>query len=237
MAKHIGRPMGTYATIRTGRLMGLEDQDPAIECLAACLRRFLAPYRDKPLLIAGLGNAELLYDSLGPRVVRRVPAQFISAMDTPCMFQTVSLLTPGTLWQTNTSTATMISGVAQAIHAACVLLIDTSSVTRFEDMSSVIGVTSGGLKLSRRGELWTQDDLKVPLLAITVPLILSVPAKTVHMLHLNADPEGVMLTDINLAEDMRAAVSILSQAILRTAYPELELAAVHEIAKILQSDD
>lgn len=223
MALQMGKPIGGYAAIHTGRLKELTNQEPAVECLAECLRRFLEPYLGKKLLIAGVGNADLVHDRLGPEVVRHIPAYLLSEGKVPCAFESVSLLIPGVRYYTNVNTGTVISGMVRAVDAACVLLIDTSAAVSFERMSETIELSSGGLKLEGSGEWLTEEVLGVPVVAVSVPLLLMISPVVVRMMKLKTAKDGILLMDTNITEDLKTAVTVASGGILRVLYPELDL--------------
>lgn len=231
MARHMGRSMGKYTTIQTGRLKELCDWNPAIECLAECLRRLWQPQPGKPLLIVGMGNRDYIWDSLGAEVAKNIPAYLISQMETPCVFDSVHVLTPGTQWQTNIDYIKIISGMAQVLDAAQVLLIDACGVSHFEEMSSVIYLSTGGLKAAGSGRELTREAIGVPLLVASAPLLLAILPETVKMLHLKVDEDGIFLMDTHLAKDYAAASAILSQGILRALYPELDLEELRQLVQ------
>ena len=221
MARHLGRPVGTYAAIHTGRLKDLGDWRPAANCLAECLGRLWAPWQGGRLLIAGLGDEGCIHNCLGPRVVRHIPR--IAAFDTPCVFRSVSRLVPGTREQTDTSIGTVLSGMVQAVEANCVLLIDTESTAQLEDVAAGVELSTGGLSSSGGGEILSPEILDVPILAICVPLLLHIPPKTVNMLHLHVDREGVVLMDTHIGKEVQTAATVISRGIVQALYPERDL--------------
>lgn len=223
IADHLGQKVGQYATIYTGRFSELEDIKPAVECLAECLNRFLAPFRDKPLLIVGIGDASSAFDELGPKVIRCIPAYMFSSLHVSCAFESVALLAPGTAAQNNVSTAAVISGMVQAVKPSCVLLIDVNCTSDLENFSSVIHLSTGGLSISGSGEDLTPDILGVPVLVITAPLVFSISPETVKLMRLSTDENGVNLAGTGITQEMEITVSIISNGIIRTAYPDLDL--------------
>lgn len=233
MARHLNSPMGQYVSIDTGRLGKLKDRNSAIECFAECLTRFLEPFRGQNLLVVGIGNADDFFGSLGPQVLRHIPAYLLSEAGASGMFKTVSLIAPGTNAQTNIDTDKLISGIAQTVGAACVLFINVSVTTSLEDVSSLISLSTGGLKLIGSGKLLTEEELGLPVVTVNAPLFLSIPPKTVNMLHIRVDKEGVCFADTNVTADIKCAVNVISNGILRTLYPELGLAELREIAEII----
>lgn len=223
IADHLGQKVGQYATIYTGRFRKLKGIKPAVECLAECLNRFLAPFQDKPLLIIGIGDANSAFDALGPKVIRRIPAHMFSSIHISCAFESVTLLAPGTAVQNNISTAAAISGMVQAVKPSCVLLIDVNCTSAPENFSSAIHLSTGGLSISGSGEDLTPDILGVPILVITAPLVFSISTETVKLMCLSVDENGVTLTGTSITQEMEIAVSIISNGIIRAAYPDLDL--------------
>ncbi len=85
-AEVLGRTVGEYVILYTGRLGRLESPSRAGSCLAAYLRKYLRPHFGKKLLICGLGNQDLIEDSLGPLTVRKIPAHFMEFTGIPSRF-------------------------------------------------------------------------------------------------------------------------------------------------------
>ena len=77
LSEHTAKPMGQYITLECGRLHELEGESLHLltELLAGELRGMSQRLSRKPvdaefsILVAGLGNAELTADAIGPKTV------------------------------------------------------------------------------------------------------------------------------------------------------------------------
>ena len=72
--KAIGKPVGTYVTVEVPNLGDAEDGIffNALDAVASELELMLKPVGDGEVLVAGLGNATMTPDAIGPRCVENV---------------------------------------------------------------------------------------------------------------------------------------------------------------------
>lgn len=229
VANHLKQGIGDYTVIQSGKLRDLVDLEPCIECLAECLGKYLEPYRGKPLLIIGIGNADSHFDSLGPKVVHSIPAHLMSLGNIPCVFESIALLAPGVLGQTNISVKKIISGMTQAVNAACIVLIDTSGVSEFEEVGASIRISSSGLTLYHSDETLNRQSFDTPVVVVSVPLVWSVLPDLVKMYHLSEEKTDINLTTTDVAMDLKPSVRVLACGIARTVYPEVNLETLNQI--------
>lgn len=233
VADRLKRPMGEYVTIQTGKLRELVDFEPAIECLAECLRRKLEAFRGKRLLIVGVGNERLSVDSLGPKAARSIPVHFMSAANAACMFESAAVFVPGAPVQTNINTTKLVSGAARTMGADCAILIDTSGIANFEDVAANIFITNSGLKICRGEETLSQESLGIPVVAVSAPLVWKLPAKIAAMYRLGDGKGDVDLTKADVELDLKPSVAIIAYGIMRALYPEVDLDSLRRIVEVL----
>lgn len=210
-AAALGKSMGEYVTIRTGRLWEMVEPRKAGDCLAVYLRKYLRRYYGKNLLICGLGNQNMLEDSFGPRTAQRIPAHILDGMDLQPRFSSVAVLAPGTPGQTNIGTLAHLAAMVKATDAACVLAIDACSAESLDQLAATIQISAGGLRIAGSGILLTEETLGVPVVGIGIPFVMQVEAGNTHEY---ITREGIS-TDLNIAEN------IVAYAIAHTAYPKM----------------
>lgn len=210
-AAALGKSMGEYVTIRTGRLWEMVEPRKAGDCLAVYLRKYLRRYYGKSLLICGLGNQNMLEDSFGPRTAQRIPAHILDGMDLRPRFSSVAVLAPGTSGQTNIGTLAHLSAMVKATDATCVLAIDACSAESLDRLAATIQISAGGLRIAGSGILLTEETLGVPVVGIGIPFVMQVEAGNTHE----------YITREGISADLNIAERIVAYAIAHMAYPKM----------------
>lgn len=210
------KPLGRYITIEIGEIPDkYMEIDDIGECLAEVLDRILRPHYHGRLCICGIGNRESSADALGPEVVRNLPLKLYSAAGVKGNFCDVCSIAPGTPWNNNINTETILNGVVKEIGADCVLLVD-SLVTEYPSrifrtiQLSTLGRTNS--YLSDRQVDWS--DLGVPVISLGVPM--GIPLSSLSS---DANPVDEVLTSANAQNIVAAAGRIIAYAILRVCWP------------------
>lgn len=218
-AKSLGRATGKYITIQTGLLSSETLDLKALgECVSEVLTEVLSSYKGRTLCICGLGNRELVSDSLGPDVIRNLSLKVFSGMTSlNGLFKSVCSFVPGTAWTNNLDTELMVDGVLKAANADCLLLIDSLITRNPERLCQSIQVsTAGGMSPFFAGRSIDWSSLGVPVISIGVPL--AITADTFIQ-------SGVLteetFTTIHAHHAVAASSFIISYAILRTCWPDL----------------
>ena len=126
-AESLDRAVGKYITIQTGLLSSETLNLKALgECVSEVLTEVLSRYKGSTLCICGLGNRELVADSLGPDVIRNLSLKVFSGVASlNGLFKSVCSFVPGTAWTNNLDTELMVKGILKEANANCLLLIDS----------------------------------------------------------------------------------------------------------------
>ncbi len=184
-AKSIGRPIGRYDTLNTGRMDLLSDDgiDDAQNEVAKKLcemfdRCAVIPER---ILVCGLGNAALTPDSIGPRTAAEVKATLhIKDFDTE-MFEAldcseIAVIAPGVTADSGLDASVMIKGVAEKIQPNAVILIDAIATSSEERLGSTVQISNTGLfpggGVGNARCALTERTLGIPTVAIGVPTVI-----------------------------------------------------------------
>ncbi len=184
-AKNIGRPMGIYDTLNTGRMDLLTEdemydaQNEVAKKLCEIFdRNSVIPDR---ILICGLGNEKLTPDSVGPKAAHEVkPTLHIKHFDEE-MFDAlecseIAVVTPGVTAQSGLDASVMIKSVTERIEPDAVILIDAIATASGERLGSTIqisdtGIFPGGGVGNSRCALNGQT-LGTPTVAIGLPTVI-----------------------------------------------------------------
>lgn len=217
-SKLLDRPCGQYITLETGPLDKLNSFEAVCACLADQLRPLLEPCLGKTLCVCGLGNQDMVSDSLGPEVARRFRPKLFESFVAKSNFEKVVMICPGVNGYTNLSSEKIIASVVSAIDAACILAVDCTSCTDLERLCSSISLTDNGMHA-----YWGTADLRestvgIPVVTIGVPTMIGVPA----LFNTENTAQELYLTTLHISNVIQSASFIIACAITQVAFPELD---------------
>lgn len=237
----IGRGRGRYLTLE--RLEPEQAADAVrqqTEELAAELRGFLP--EQGAVLVAGLGNADITPDALGPQTAGLVLAtrhlkRELSEGDPETEFlrglRQVSVLANGVLGQTGIETAELIKALRGTVQPACVLAIDALACADLSRLGTTVQISDAGISpgsgvQNRRAELSART-LGVPVVAVGVPTVvdLHTVVRQAAGEESAALPEGfpnMMVTPRDIDRLLHHAVRLLGRAINLALHPQFTYA-------------
>ena len=177
----LGKPKGTYITIEAKDLSTNDGSfhKEMSEALFLNLKEMLN--KKKKILIAGLGNANVTADSLGPKVVNNLYITRHLQKEGIGSYQfELSAIAPGVMAQTGIETSEILEALAERIKPDVVIAIDALAARSYSRLNKTIQISDTGIAPgsgvgNHRNEI-TQHTIGVPVLAIGVPTVISVPA-------------------------------------------------------------
>ncbi len=187
-AREMGKPVGTYLTLEApGMAVPDEDYHREIsEALAECLKELAGEWKDRSVLVVGLGNRDVTPDALGPKAVSNL-------MITRHLFReygreamgmeqasAVSGIAPGVMAQTGMETLEIIQGVIDQTSPDLLVVIDALAARSTRRLGRTIQLTDTGIQPgsgvgNHRGSL-TRESLGIPVIAIGVPTVVEAAA-------------------------------------------------------------
>ena len=238
----IGRGRGRYLTLESAALHhnAPELRDQAEE-LAAELRTFLPA---GAVLIAGLGNADITPDALGPETAGRILAtrhlRAALADNTPdtdflCGLRQVSVLANGVLGQTGIETAELIAALRKTVQPACVIAVDALACSDLRRLGTTVQISDAGLApgsgvQNRRAEL-SEKTLGIPVIAVGVPTVVDLHT-IVHQASESADLRGfpnMIVTPRDIDRLLHHAAQLIAAALNLALHPQLTFADVQSL--------
>ena len=213
----LGKPKGTYITIEAKDLSTNDGSfhKEMSEALFLNLKEMLN--KKKKILIAGLGNADVTADSLGPKVVNNLYITRHLQKEGIGNYQfELSAIAPGVMAQTGIETSEILESLADRIKPDVVIVIDALAARSYSRLNKTIQISDTGIAPgsgvgNHRNEI-TQHTIGVPVLAIGVPTVISVPAiihdvfgeKSLENVSENIDEEFISMhvTPKNIDESM-----------------------------------
>ena len=187
-AARIGKPVGRSVTVECGDSRSMDDSDAErVRCALAveiremaermCGRRVGGGFC---VLVAGLGNAEITPDAIGPETVKRLSVtRHLRRMDT-ALFSTVGLceiaaVTPGVLGQTGMETVELVRGAAQAVAPDLVIAVDALAARSVERLASTVQLSDTGIRpgsgIGNARKALDPSTVGAPVMALGVPTV------------------------------------------------------------------
>lgn len=177
----LGKPKGQYITIETKNLSANDGNfhKEMSEALFLNLKEMLG--KKKKILIAGLGNANVTADSLGPKVVNNLCiTRHLQKEGFLNNQYELSALAPGVMAQTGIETSEILESLAAKIKPDVLIAIDALAARSSSRLNKTIQISDTGIAPgsgvgNHRNEI-TKQTIGVPVFAIGVPTVISVPA-------------------------------------------------------------
>ena len=229
----IGRGKGHYLTLESPHL---HHDTPQLRAQAAELadelRHFLP---EGAVLIAGLGNAEITPDALGPQTAARVLAtrhlrQELRENEPDTAFlralRPVSVLANGVLGQTGIETAELIDALKKTVQPECIIAVDALACSDLSRLGTTVQISDAGISpgsgvQNRRAELSCKT-LGIPVIALGVPTVVDL-----HTIIRQAGAEApaelpnMMVTPRNIDKLLHHAAKLLALGINLALHPQL----------------
>lgn len=230
----IGRGKGRYLTLESTLLHHTSPQlREQVTELADELRPFLP---EGAVLVAGLGNADITPDAIGPQTAGRVLAtrhlrQELAENDPDTDFlrtlRPVSVLANGVLGQTGIETAELIQALQSTVRPACVIAIDALACSDLSRLGTTIQISDAGISpgsgvQNRRAEL-SRRTLGVPVIAIGIPTVVDL-----HTIVTQAAGEetelrdfpNMMVTPRDIDQLLHHAANIMAMSLNLALHPQ-----------------
>ena len=188
-AARIGKPEGRYVTLECGNIGELDAREAERVRLSLAVEiRDMAQRMcgghigaQSTVLIAGLGNADITPDSLGPltvshlMVTRRTGSvgERPFGADVTCQ---IAALSPGVHAKTGVETVEFLRGAVHAVHPDLLILVDALAARDAARLSATVQLSDTGLcpgsGMGVRTVALDADTLGVPVMAIGVPTVI-----------------------------------------------------------------
>ncbi len=188
----IGKPIGTYVTLEVPGLDDAEDERffSAVEAVAKEIGAMLQGIKGE-VLVAGLGNAEMTPDAIGPRsiqnvlVTRHVAGELsqISGLEGT---RGVAAISPGVLGQTGVEAGEILKALVMKLQPVAVIAVDALASRRAARLGNTIqiadtGITPGSGVGNARFAV-SKESLGVPVIALGVPTVVDAATLAVDLI-------------------------------------------------------
>lgn len=233
-AQALGKPVGNYITAEVPPFRrNAEITDALVEDIAAELRTLLP--EQGTILVAGLGNADITPDALGPKfsslvfATRHIEGELARSTGLGALRPVVNLM-PGVLGKTGMETQELLLGAVERVKPSAVITVDALAARRLSRLGCTVqmadtGVTPGSGVGNARKAL-NRDSLGVPVIAVGVPTVVDA-ATLVHDLTeeenepLLREGEDMMITPREIDLVVERAARLLALSVNKALQPHL----------------
>lgn len=187
-ANRLGKEVGVYVTISCGRIDGMSEENTRLleRLLAGEVRGMAARLTGKAVdenfcvLIAGLGNAALTADAIGPKTAMRLTATRHLREHDVKVFRSVgcaavAALAPGVLGQTGIETAELLRGAVACVHPDVVIAVDALAARSCDRLATTVQLCDTGIApgsgVGNHRTAINRETLGVPVIALGVPTV------------------------------------------------------------------
>ena len=222
-AREIGRPIGRYDTLNTGRLDTLTDEelDDAQEEIAKKLCLMLDELGVSPerLLVVGLGNPRLTPDSVGPKTTMRVRAtKHISDADRQAFLalecSEISVISPGVAIDSGMEAFDIIKSICTGLNPDAVIAVDSIISHSEERLGTTFQLSNTGIcpgsGIGNAKRSISESTLGIPVFAIGVPTVID---SRVFQRHPTGGESSMLVSPREIDEITDSAARVIGGAV------------------------
>ena len=242
----LGKPAGSYRTLDLSAFWQRSEGffDRAVRAVGQQLRELIP--ESGSVLVAGLGNAAMTPDAIGPlaadsvlitrHLIAAMPRQFSG-------FRPVAVLRTGVLGATGVESAEAVRGLAAQIHPALIIAVDALASRRMGRLCNTIqfsdtGIIPGSGVGNHRAAL-NRETLGVPVIAVGVPTVVDAATLAADLLEesglpdirpeqLQSSPGSLMVTPRDIDQQVRDLGKVIGYGI-NWALQDLEIEEINAL--------
>ena len=228
-SRALGKPCGRYVTLDLSPLLnGAEDTvGRAARAVGAELRALLGE-KSRSVLVAGLGNAQMTPDAIGPKSTEHIlVTRHLGESPVFSALAAVSVLTPGVLGRTGIESLELVRGAVRAVQPDALIAVDALASRSLSRLCTTVQLSDTGIVPgSGVGNYRCALDEKtvgVPVFAIGVPTVVDAATLTLDVLEEAGKPsvdpdalrghETVMVTTRDIDAQIRELSRIIGYGI------------------------
>ena len=188
-AEALGKPPGTYVTLdlRPFDARDAAAAERAARAVGSELRALLRRAGVTSALVAGLGNADMTPDALGPLAAERVlVTRHLTGRGVFAGLAPVSVLTPGVLGRTGIEAAETLRGAARAVRPDAVIAVDALAARALARVCATVQLSDAGIVpgsgVGNRRAALDRETLGLPVFAVGVPTVVDAATLALDLL-------------------------------------------------------
>lgn len=180
-AKRLGKGIGTYITLE---MNSFSDEaavsDGRLVAISQSLARLL-PKGNGTVLVAGVGNAELTSDALGPLTAERIfstrhlSAELKKAAGFNNDLRPVAAVSTGVLGKTGIESSEYIKSICEAVKPDCIITVDALAAGSVHRLGRTVQMSDTGISpgsgIGNSRKRIDKEFIGVPVIAVGVPTV------------------------------------------------------------------
>lgn len=179
LSEQIGKERGVYITFdcKKSAIEGKTSAAYLASCISESIRELVGILKKtSPVLVVGLGNRNIVCDSLGDKVAANinVTGRASASLDKK---QSVCAISPGVLGTTGIQSAQIVSAICEKIKPCAVILVDSLATGAVKRLGCSFQISSNGISpgsgVGQDKERIDKSVSGVPTISVGVPLMLS----------------------------------------------------------------
>lgn len=219
-SKKYNKAIGEYSIINIPKPVELNNKDKIyyINYLVKTLAHFinLKENGKENVMIVGLGNGNILSDSLGEKVGEKIIATRHLDNELFKNLSKLSVIVPGVLGQTGIETADIINSICEISKPKYIIAIDALCASDICRLFTSIQITNSGIEpgsgIKNKRKSLTKDFLSCEVIAIGVPSMIYYQSILSESKPTN-ELKNLLLTDANLKPIIQNFAEIIAKAI------------------------
>ena len=226
-ARELCKPTGRYITVSAARLLAREKA--AFEMSAQLLARLLRGLLPSPgglTLVAGLGNASMTPDSVGPLAAEYVIAsRHLKAVGGFDYLSPVCVVRPGVLSATGIESAELVLSAAGRVSPAQVIAVDALVAASIERLCTTVQLSDSGIVpgsgVGNNRAALNRDTLGVPVIALGIPTVVDAASFSEREM-----AKGMFVTPRDIDDSVRTLSKLAGYAINLALHEQLSIADI-----------
>mgnify|MGYP004527365191 FL=1 len=242
----LGKPAGSYRTLDLTAFWqrGEDFFERAVRAMGQQLRELIP--ESGPVLVAGLGNAAMTPDAIGPLAAEHVlvtrhliaaqPVQFSG-------FRPVAVLRTGVLGTTGVESAEAVRGLAEQVKPSLIIAVDALASRRMGRVCTAVQLSDSGIipgsGVGNHRAALNRETLGVPVIAVGVPTVVDAATLAADLLEESGmgdvDPERLhqgsgtfMVTPRDIDQQVRDLGKVIGYGI-NWALQDLEIEEINAL--------
>lgn len=222
---------GDYVTLSFERMDDAVKRNQISEKLIEILDKICIDYLLNRILVVGLGNEEMISDSIGPKTIAQILVSahlFEYEEHVHPGLNNCAAIAPKVMGQTGLESARIVKGIVDFYKPQCVIVIDALATDRFSRINRAIQVSNIGIipgsGVGNHRLPINEESLHIPVISIGIATVTTIGSILKEMNLEDTLENDCIITPRDMDLECRQIVSILSHAIncfIHPAYEEL----------------
>lgn len=223
---------GDYVTLSFESMSDAKQRNYISSVLVEILDKLCKDILLNKILVVGLGNEDIISDSVGPKTVSQILVSahlFELEKEVHPGLNNCAAIAPKVMGQTGLESAMIVKGIVDFYKPQCVLVIDALSSRSFSRINRAIQISNIGIipgsGVGNYRKAINEETLNIPVISLGIATVTSIRS-ILDELNIDTPYENndSIITPRNMDLECKQIVSILSHAIncfIHPAYEEL----------------